>query len=599
MRAVCESCARPQPVDWRAGDLCVHCGGQARAEERCFWCNTWQPAGGFCRGCGAEQVGHEAYGAARMLTLSGADMFSIPKMVREMDPARLAVFGDKYARQRALVSRHVDDLSFVEGFLKHKGWAAELEDELVTSLPWSDDTAAAYKHAGAPAEGVERLQAIIDRTPFEQTQCLATIAMLWSQQWDQLRKVASYTRGGGHLAHEAALAVTWWRTATACGLSRHQVPLDTASCAELSEEVAVRLAWFEREADPVALANARASRDPDLALAAAMVTGDMAVLRASLTGDLLTQQAAAASLAARGETAALLGWLRGADPDAQRDVIRVLAHDEDGRAGVLTPMLLDIMEASEDERLIVDIGRLLARETTLAVAVRIAAACRREIYVVQALMKEDTGLAPADLAVVGAELVKRGYLRHSMYGVSEAARRGAFPDDFVPGVFELGDAEQKIELCRVAEEQLRERDIEVLHAFLLRTVFGPQTHKVRAAAWWALSRGYARQKYGWFGPFELTVPAIERFFGGVPAFMEGFIGVLEDYDTLKEVGLFDFLHRITADLDTERIDALRAYPPCERLFAAMDAASRQDVWPFLKKSLERAVRRYRGEEEAA
>lgn len=598
MRAICESCDKPQPVDWKSGDLCVHCGGQARAEERCFWCNTWQPVGGFCRGCGAEQVGHEAYGAARMLTLTGADMFSIPKMVREMDPARLAVFGDKYARQRAQISRHVDDLVFIERFTKHKGWAAQLEDDLVASLPWSDDTALAYKHAGGPAEGVERLRAIIDGSPFAHTQQLATICLLWNERWDELRKVAGFTRGYDRVSHEAALAVTWWRTVTERGLSSYQLPLEEAYASELAEEVAVRRAWFGGKADEEALASARLSHDPDLAFAAAVVTGDLNVLRASLSGDVLTQRAAAAALASLGETASLLGWLRGAHPDAQRAVIHALAHAKEGRAGPLTPMLLDIMEASDDDRVIVDIGRLLARETTLAVALRVAAACKREIYVVQALMREDTGLSPAELGLVGAELVKRGYLRHSMYGVSEAARRGALPDMFVADVFELGDEEQKLELCRVAEEQLGARDIEPLHAFMLRTVFGPQTHKVRAAAWWSLSRNYVKVKYGWTGPFELTVESMERFFGSVPAFMERYIAVLEDYDTLKEVGLYDFLYRITHDLDGERIEALRAYAPCDRLFAAMDAASQLDVWAFFKSSLERAVKLYRGEEAA-
>src|SRR5262249_39701788 len=139
LRATCESCGGAQPVDWKSGDLCVHCSGQVRREQRCFWCNQWGPAGGFCRDCGAEQVAAEHYGAARMLTKPGADMFSIPRLVREMGPARLAVFADKYARQRAAVATHVENLAFVEGFCKHRGFAARLEEELVARLPWPDD----------------------------------------------------------------------------------------------------------------------------------------------------------------------------------------------------------------------------------------------------------------------------------------------------------------------------------------------------------------------------------------------------------------------------------------------------------------------------
>lgn len=596
-RATCESCHGAQPVDWKAGDLCVHCSGPVRREARCFWCNTWQPAGGFCRQCGAEQVAHEHYGAARMLTLSGADMFSIPKHVREMDPGRLAVFGDKYARQRGVVSRHVDDLVFVEGYCRHKGFASELEDELVAGLPWTDDTAAAFQHVAGPVDGMERLHAIIDATPFENTRGLAVTALLWSGDWTVLRQVAGLARAHDRVGHEAALAVTWWRTATACRLNRHQVPLDVLELVELRDQVAVRLAWFGREADPEQLAAARRSLDPDLAFAAALATGELQTLRDALKGDPISQRAAAAVLAERGELASLQGWLRGVDSDAQHDIINALARDEKGRAGTIGPLLLEIMEATDDERVIVDAGRVLARATDRATAVRVAAACKGEIYVVQALMHENTGLSPDDLGKVGAELAKRGYLSHHKYGVSEAAKRGAFPDDFVPRIFDQVDENQKLELCRFAECQLEGRPIEVVHAFLIRTVFGPYSAKVRAAAWWALSRGYQREKYGWFGPLELTPVSIERFFPSVPLFMNAFIAVLGDFDTLKEVGLYDFLHRLVHDLDAAKVDALRPYEPCERLVEAMSAAAELDVWSFLRDSLRRAVRLFRREVE--
>ena len=596
-RATCETCQGAQPVDWKAGDLCVHCSGPVRKESRCFWCNTWQPAGGFCRQCGAEQVAHEHYGAARMLTLTGADMFSIPKHIREMDPGRLAVFADKYARQRGVVSRHVDDLVFVEGHCRHKGFAAELEEELVASLPWNDATASAHQHGGGPASGIERLHAIIDATPFDTTRALAVTSLLWSGDWTVLRQVAGLARAHDRVGHEAALAVTWWRTVTACRLSRHQLPLDVLDHVELADQVAVRRAWLGGEADPEQLAAARRSRDPDLAFAAALAARELPTLREALKGDALTQRAAAAVLADMGELSTLEGWLRRADGDAQHDIINALARDETAQAGPLRSLLLEIMESTDDERLIVDAGRLLARASDRATAVRVAAASKGEIYVVQALMKEDTGLSPDDLAKVGAELVKRGYLSHHKYGVAEAARRGAFADDFVPRVFDQAEEAQKVELCRFAESQLEGRPIEVVHVFLIRTVFGPYSAKVRAAAWWALSRGYHREKYGWFGPLELTPTSIERFFVGVPAFMNGFIAVLGDLDTLKEVGLFDFLHRLVHDLDAARVDALRPYEPCERLFAAMSAAAELDIWSPLQASLRRAVRIFRREEE--
>ena len=89
MRAICEACDQPQPVDWKAGDLCIHCGQAVRREVRCFWCAKWTPAGKFCRRCGAGVVDERVYGAARMLKDAGSDRFTIPKMLVELDPEQI------------------------------------------------------------------------------------------------------------------------------------------------------------------------------------------------------------------------------------------------------------------------------------------------------------------------------------------------------------------------------------------------------------------------------------------------------------------------------------------------------------------------------
>src|SRR5215475_8325963 len=123
MRATCESCQKSQPVDWRPGDLCVHCGLATRLQVRCYWCAHWIPSGNFCRHCGAEAVAADLYAPARMVKFYGADMFSVPKMLREMDPARVDTFRAIYGQQLAVAMRHTDELRELEKELFDRCWS--------------------------------------------------------------------------------------------------------------------------------------------------------------------------------------------------------------------------------------------------------------------------------------------------------------------------------------------------------------------------------------------------------------------------------------------------------------------------------------------
>src|SRR4051794_38140887 len=106
MRAICEACSHPQPPDWRAGDLCIHCGKAVRHEVRCFWCAKWAPGGKFCRRCGAAVLEERLYGAARMLKDAGTDRFTVPKMMTELDPDQVDNFTQIYQRHAAVLLRH-------------------------------------------------------------------------------------------------------------------------------------------------------------------------------------------------------------------------------------------------------------------------------------------------------------------------------------------------------------------------------------------------------------------------------------------------------------------------------------------------------------
>src|SRR5260370_27316641 len=113
MHIVCEACSQTQPIDWKAGDLCVHCGHAVRNEVRCFWCAKWTPVAKFCRRCGAAVVERALYGAARMLKDAGTDKFTVPKMLAELDPDQIENFTLIYQRHAAILSLHVEHVQFL------------------------------------------------------------------------------------------------------------------------------------------------------------------------------------------------------------------------------------------------------------------------------------------------------------------------------------------------------------------------------------------------------------------------------------------------------------------------------------------------------
>lgn len=587
MRAICETCDKPQPIDWHAGDLCVHCSGPVRHELRCFWCNAWGPAAGYCRSCGAEQVDEANYGAARMLTQAGSDMFAIPKLIKEMDPGRLAVFASRYAKQRALVARHVDDLAFVEQFMVQKGFAAAAEDAWVATLPWAQDIPATE----APEDPLERLKVIAETALSPIARELATVARLYVQDWSAFRDVMQMTQGrDAQVSAEAVLAVTWWRTVTVyTQVWTRRYPVEALAQLPFAEHVAVRLAYLGRPYDAAAVATAKLTGNADTKFAAVLADGAVGEL-ATLTSDPDEDvaHAAASVLARRGHTKEIVDYLRRAPTPAQADLLRTL-RDKKIEASALREVLLGLMESTSSSDVVVYSGTLLAQRPTEATAVRVAELSRGESYVVQALMHADTGLSTHAMGRVALALAAQNRFKVGMYGVEDAARRGAFPEDLIVRAFDAASQEQRLELCRIAEAQLEGTKSEVTHVALMRIVFGPYDHEVRAAAWWSLSRWYARLPelgYRSKGPMALEPSAIARFFPSVSEFIQRLVEVLGDYATLKEVGYYDFLAHLFGGVDAARAQALAIDGRLTReLVTAMRQAAAWDVWSFLRDAL--------------
>src|SRR5258706_1562852 len=178
-RANGEGCGKAQPPDWKAGDLCSFCGKAVRHDIRCYWCAKWVPAAKFCRSCGAAGVEERLYGAARMLKDAGTDRFTIPKQLKDFDPDQIENFSRIYQRHAVAVARHVDELRFVERFLRQNHWSAALEDQLVPQLPWPEDMLARMSTpTAAPGDELATLRAIQETSPFEATGSLSRLARL-------------------------------------------------------------------------------------------------------------------------------------------------------------------------------------------------------------------------------------------------------------------------------------------------------------------------------------------------------------------------------------------------------------------------------------
>ncbi len=559
MRAVCESCGRPQPPDWKAGDLCPHCGAAARSEARCFWCVKWTPAARFCRSCGAEVVPPALYGAARMLKDAGTDRFAIPKMLRELDPEQVENFSRIYQRHAVAVARHADEARFLERFLHHKGFGAAIEEELVPQLPWPEEALKLFSGPPLPpGDDLATAKAIEAATPLPATRSLAALVRLRLDDWKALRDALGvFASSDGTLRTEAALVLTGWRVRTAAGpFDEDRALLQAIEDAPFPLEVAVRKARLGKK-DPDRLREALASQNPETAFAAALALGDVDRLENALRGDEMEVIAAGRALAAMDLFRPLQGPLLNGSPDVQHDLIEAILRRKKP-APELSEALLRIVETTTNGTVRERAARLLCRKIPPEWALRVARAAGKERSIFQSLLSEGAGLPPETGIELAAFMVENGLFTMSQYGLSDAGRRGTIPDGFVPRHFERADAETRGELLRLAEEQLKARGDEALHRFVMNVLFGPYPAGTRKEAWWALSRWYVGIKYGSKGPMAIRVEAIERFFGSVPAFVPKLTAVVRDPATLKEVGVMDFLADLFDEADPEAVPALLA-----------------------------------------
>lgn len=356
----CASCARPQPVDWKPGDVCVHCGAVARPESRCPWCTRLGP-GRFCRHCGCEQVAPADYGVARMLFAAGVDQLSLGERLRKLDPAQRDVFASRFASQRACVAARVEEARACEQCLVTKGVAAVLEEALVSALPVPERTSWLQPGNGVLPSFAE----LFATSSLVELQELAALAHLRSGAVDEaaLRFARQLAESDGPLAVEAALIVSGWRTravlrlGSSRGRDGRREKLEAAlGEPAFSAEAAVCLAldglgdrWsgrWDSEGLEALLPKVReglGAANPDIQFGAALVLGDEARLSQALASrDEAVREAALRALARVGSPQ-VPGLLHGPDAEVRAQLLEMLSTP------LPTPILAAVLRLIDGE----------------------------------------------------------------------------------------------------------------------------------------------------------------------------------------------------------------------------------------------------------
>ncbi len=556
MRAVCEACDRPQPIDWKPGDLCVHCGKVARREVRCFWCVKWTPEAKFCRSCGAAIVDPRDFGAARMLKDAGTDRFTIPKLLGELDPGQIENFRRIYQRHSIAVERHAMELRRLEEKLDRKDWSARFEDAMTAKLPLPEGELAALEDPKA--------------RPVPVVNDLALLVQFIDGEVNVRQARGLLSHGDTDLSFEAAMTFSHWRVLARHGmLDDRRWILDKLRQREPRPAIAVRIAQLGGEVTP-AVRDALASRDADIAFQAALALGDIDQLAGRASDpDALVRYAAGDRLAELGAAGPLVRILPSLDAEYQERILRTL-HSRRQPVPLLRPTLFEIAESAGERGVRAWACFALCHGCPPSDALRIAKAGQGDSQVYQTLLQQ-ANLPPESLEALGAFLAGRSHFHMHQYGMADIAQPGRMPTHFVPRHFEQASDETRVEMIRFAEEQLGNAEDEALHRFLIQLKFDARrSPEVHSAVWSSLHRWYYRIEVGNMGPMTLGRSSAERFFGSLPAFLGALAGFLHRHDSLAELFVRDPLTRFLRYRDDDFDASVAEHSSeCERLCKAL------------------------------
>lgn len=538
MRAICESCAKPQPPDWRAGDLCVHCGLTVRAESRCYWCAKWGPSGKFCRACGAGSIPDEQYGAARMLKQMGASVFEIPKLLTEFEPERVETYQSIYQQQQAVALGYVDDVRWLEQYLYQRHWSAELEDELTAELPWPEERFKQLnRKPGSPVSDQVRAHTLAENSPLNVIRNLAHLARLRLGDIGAYSE-ASYLLGGDAPLHvEALLHLTNWHSLYFVEerVNHHKL-VDALRAHPMKEYAAPRLAWHagdKIETPP--------TDDPDTEFIRAIAESQLPVLEAALaSADEYKRFVAACALVQAKQARNIGPVLRAAKPTEQFELLQAILRNKTA-IPELNEVLLEIAETTDNARVSRSAAAALCLGQTFD-ALRLLQIDPTNADIIHAFLN---GKHDPEVFAVGARfLARHGRFCVSEFGWNNAAKEDRLPDDFVESIFGEVSRDVQVELIKLAEKQYPERGDyrNNIARFVVRTAFATDDELVRDAAWWALIRNPLHNEFMKFTPFPLRVENIEWAWESMAEFLGALLHVLrasrDDRNVSDELGKF-------------------------------------------------------------
>jgi hypothetical protein len=375
-RITCEQCDASQPIDWRAGDLCGHCGGAVREETRCAWCTQWTPQGKFCRSCGCGLVPLNQYGAARMLKNAGVDQLSLPQRLAELDPEQSANFQRLYQTHLAIILNRTEELRLCETYLVLRGHTDRLEEKLIKRLPLDE---AAQKELqpgprGPYSNQPERIKEIAEHSPIATTQILASLAWIRYTDFAETQPAAAHfikiaIKALKHedetIRLEAAVALAHWRCATqpisnwvdwnrVAEIGRQHLneprakywAAAAATCVQFADTLADKNLVAQIGKAKALIEEAKASRDPDLVFTAALRTADVDLITRHLASDSNWRTETAVIALAMHQATQLAPFIENGPDDLVVKVLRTLKSPVNDK---LLPALLSRISSANEE----------------------------------------------------------------------------------------------------------------------------------------------------------------------------------------------------------------------------------------------------------
>jgi hypothetical protein len=364
------------------------------------------------------------------------------------------------------------------------------------------------------------------------------------------------------LQGEAALVLTNWRVVYGPGIQddRYQF-IDALRACPFHFQAAVHLALIGNKED-VLPDGALLSEDPDIAFAAALASGDVdRLVAAEQDSDPMKRYVAACRLVRMGRLDGVGEVMRHAAPEHQRELLGAIHYQKKSTAG-LRDVLFALLDTSGEERVRRDATFGLALSHQPGDTLRIARAARGDSQIYQGLL-QTAAAAPEELVSLCEFLLERGEFRAEQWGMTDIAKEGRLPPDFVPRHWVMASQSARVELCRVAEMQLEQYADEDLHRFLVNVVFGDESFPVQEQAWTCVYRWYERSDQGRMGPLLIKAEPLQRFFGSVAAFvpiLTRFLGDGVPRKIVKESSSRQRLERLLSYSDPDVTPYLREVP---------------------------------------